>query len=271
MWRGLVVVAILATTARADDASRCADERKAVAEAAQVANAWRARLRELEAQLEDARSKNNRGVEDAIASALADADGRARYAENYGKEARSQLAACLAKPAPAPAPPVTPAAGSDDPLPPVAEAPKPAPTPIAVPAPPKAKAGKRAAQVPKGAVVAMAAAKKAARDAAKAAAKEDRELAAAVRARAASDLAQEIAARRRVAHLLDQEWVSKGIDADVSVGGREGRTLRIRYFGCNRPLVYQIQHGDLDADLVSAGFTRIDCTDGFGGGASGDL
>jgi hypothetical protein len=59
-------------------------------------------------------------------------------------------------------------------------------------------------------------------------------------------------------------FLDGGIDAHVNARGTNGTTLRITWIGCNRAQLTQLIKAEkMIAKFRAAGFTRLECDDGY--------
>jgi hypothetical protein len=71
-------------------------------------------------------------------------------------------------------------------------------------------------------------------------------------------------AREVFAGTLEETYLKKSMDVDMSVSGKNNTTLKFKYVLVSRPLVYQLQNdSDFMGDLRRMGFTKVIFTDGY--------
>lgn len=84
------------------------------------------------------------------------------------------------------------------------------------------------------------------------------------RRQAEIDAWAKVAARDVYANMLEQEYLKKGMDVDISLSGADKSTIKFKYILISRPLVYQLMNdSDFMSNLRSAGFKKVIFTDGY--------
>ena len=74
----------------------------------------------------------------------------------------------------------------------------------------------------------------------------------------------DVGGRKQFATLMENSFLKKGMDVQVSTSGPKGTTLTIRYILMSRPIVYQvINETDFIKNRRSDGFKKAVFTDGY--------
>ena len=72
------------------------------------------------------------------------------------------------------------------------------------------------------------------------------------------------AARAAAGKLVENNFLEQGIDVEVTVSGREHRSITLRSVLVGKVFVYHFEHSGLLSELKGMGFTHIVVTDGYG-------
>jgi hypothetical protein len=89
-----------------------------------------------------------------------------------------------------------------------------------------------------------------------------------IRAAGESRRANDIDGRKAYANLLENNFLRSSMDATVTIEGDKGSTLRVKYIGFTRPIMFKLQEGqklipDTIATSRSMGFRKLIMWNGY--------